>query len=256
MTEPNADDTMAADYVMGLLEGTDHAAAERRIATDDAFALAVSAWRERLADLDATADETPPSPALWQRIADATKAEPIYSPPSARAALRGATLWNNIRFWRGAGIGGVSAALLFAAIMVGALITSRQLRNDMIALAQRKPIYVAVLVNDTTKEAGAIVNTFANGRVESSAPPIDVPAGRTLQVWNLVDPYDRPEIDRTYRPVTHTATRPRIVTGNRAGPAISRSRWSRKAALRSGGRRGRSCSRGMRAGVVGTSAQG
>ena len=188
MTEPNADDTMAADYVMGLLEGTDHAAAERRIATDDAFARAVSAWRERLADLDATADETSPSPALWQRIANTTKAEPIYSPPSARAALRGATLWNNIRFWRGAGIGGVLAALLFAAIMVGALITSRQLRNDMIALAQRKPIYVAVLVNDTTKEAGAIVNTFANGRVELiPLRPIDVPAGRTLQVWTLWD---------------------------------------------------------------------
>ncbi|MBR1245987.1 anti-sigma factor [Bradyrhizobium sp. AUGA SZCCT0169] len=188
MTEPNADDAMAADYVMGLLEGAEHAAAERRIATDDAFARAVSAWRERLADLDATADETPPSPALWQRIADATKAEPIYSPPSARAALRGATLWNNIRFWRGAGIGGVFAALLFAAIMVGALITSRQLRNDMIALAQRKPIYVAVLVNDATKEAGAIVNTFANGRVELiPLRPIDVPAGRTLQVWTLWD---------------------------------------------------------------------
>ena len=188
MTEPSADDAMAADYVMGLLEGAEHAAAERRIATDDAFARAVSAWRERLADLDATADETPPSPALWQRIADTTKAEPIYSPPSARAALRGATLWNNIRFWRGAGIGGVFAALLFAAIMVGALITSRQLRNDMIALAQRKPIYVAVLVNDTTKEAGAIVNTFANGRVELiPLRPIDVPAGRTLQVWTLWD---------------------------------------------------------------------
>ena len=148
----------------------------------------VNAWRERLADLDATADETPPSPALWQRIVDAAKAEPIYSPPSARAALRGATLWNNIRFWRGAGIGGVCAALLFAAIMVGALITSRQLRNDMIALTQRKPIYVAVLVNDTTKEAGAIVNAFANGRVELiPLRPIDVPAGRTLQVWTLWD---------------------------------------------------------------------
>lgn len=188
MTELNADDAMAADYVMGLLEGAEHAAAEQRIATDNAFAQAVSAWRERLADLDATAEETPPSPALWQRIADATKIAPIDALPSARAALRGATLWNNIRFWRGAGIGGVFATLLFASIMIGALITSRQLRHDMIALAQRKPIYVAVLVNDTTREAGAIVNAFANGRVELiPLRPIDVPAGRTLQVWTLWD---------------------------------------------------------------------
>ena len=73
-------------------------------------------------------------------------------------------------------------------IMIGALATSRQLRHDMLALAQRKPIYVAVLVNDTTKEAGAIVNAFSNGRVELiPLRPIEVPAGRTLQVWTLWD---------------------------------------------------------------------
>ena len=45
-------------------------------------------------------------------------------------------------------------------IMIGALTTSRHLRRDLIALAQSKPVYVAVLVNDATKEAGAIVNAF------------------------------------------------------------------------------------------------
>ena len=179
---------MAADYVMGLLDGAEHAAAEQRIATDPSFAQAVSAWRARLADLDLTAEETAPSPALWQRIADATKTAPIDALPSARAALRGATLWHDIKFWRVAGIGGSLAALLFAVIMIGALTTSRHLRHDLIALAQSKPVYVAVLVNDATKEAGAIVNAFSNGRVELiPLRPIDVPAGRTLQVWTLWD---------------------------------------------------------------------
>ena len=186
--DADADDAMAADYVMGLLDDAEHAAAERRIETDDGFARAVSAWRERFADLDSTAEETPPSPALWQRIADATKIAPIDALPSARAALRGATIWDDIKFWRFAGIGGALAALLFATIMVGALTTSRHLRNDLIALAQSKPVYVAVLVNDTTREAGAIVNAFANGRVELvPLRPIEVPPGRTLQVWTLWD---------------------------------------------------------------------
>ena len=186
--DADADDAMAADYVMGLLDDAEHAAAERRIETGDGFARTVSAWRERFADLDSTAEETPPSPALWQRIADATKIAPIDALPSARAALRGATLWDDIRFWRAAGIGGVLAALLFAVIMIGALTTSRHLRNDLIALAQSKPVYVAVLVNDATKEAGAIVNAFSNGRVELiPLRPIEVPAGRTLQVWTLWD---------------------------------------------------------------------
>jgi anti-sigma-K factor RskA len=188
MNPHDADNAMAADYVMGLLDGAERAAAEQRIATDQSFAQAVSAWRERLRDLDLSAEETPPSPALWQRIADATKIAPIDALPSARAALRGATLWDNIRFWRGLGIGGALAAMLFAVIMIGALTTSRHLRRDLIALAQSKPVYVAVLVNDATKEAGAIVNAFSNGRVELiPLRPIEVPAGRTLQVWTLWD---------------------------------------------------------------------
>ena len=101
MNQHDADNAMAGDYVMGLLDGAEHAAAEQRLATDQSFAQAVSAWRARLADLDLTAEETPPSPALWPRIADATKIAPIDALPSARAALRGATLWHNIRFWRG-----------------------------------------------------------------------------------------------------------------------------------------------------------
>jgi anti-sigma-K factor RskA len=188
MNPHDLDDAMAGDYVMGLLDGAEHAAAEQRLATDPSFAQAVSAWRTRLADLDLTAEETPPSPALWQRIADATKTAPIDALPSARAALRGATLWHDIKFWRVAGIGGSLAALLFAAIMIGALTTSRHLRRDLIALAQSKPVYVAVLVNEATKEAGAIVNAFSNGRVELiPLRPIEVPAGRTLQVWTLWD---------------------------------------------------------------------
>ena len=95
------------DYVMGLLDGAEQIDAEQRIETDQSFAQAVNAWPERLADLDLTAEEIPPSPALWQRIADATKIAPIDALPSARAALRGATLWHNIRSWRGL----VSAAL-------------------------------------------------------------------------------------------------------------------------------------------------
>jgi len=189
MNQHDLDNAMAGDYVMGLLDGAEHTAAEQRLATDPSFAHAVSAWRARLADLDLTAEETPPSPALWQRIADATKIAPIDAAlPSARAALRGATLWHDIKFWRVAGIGGSLAALLLAVITIGALTTSRHLRHDLIALAQSKPVYVAVLVNDATKEAGAIVNAFSNGRVELiPLRPIDVPAGRTLQVWTLWD---------------------------------------------------------------------
>src|SRR5437879_11759954 len=106
MNPHDADNAMAADYVMGLLDGAEHAAAERRIATDQSFAQAVSARRERLADLDLTAEETPPSPALWQRIPAATKIPPADALPSARAALRRPPLRHHLRCWPRLRIGG------------------------------------------------------------------------------------------------------------------------------------------------------
>jgi anti-sigma-K factor RskA len=182
------DRAMAADYVMGLLEDDDMAAAERRIATDGTFARAVDAWRSRLADLDATAEPIAPGPALWSRIAGTIAPEAGHARPRLRSDDGTATLWNSLRFWRGIGLAGTVAATLFAVIAMGAWTTSRQLRGDLVALAQRKPVYVAVLVNDATREAGAIINAFANGRAELiPLKPISVPAGRTLQVWTLWD---------------------------------------------------------------------
>lgn len=188
MSVHDEQDMTAADYVMGLLDGAGEAAAEMRLATDAAFAAQVSAWRERLSDFNATAEPVAPTPDLWKRIVESTKKETISALPGARNAMLGATVWDNIRFWRAAGLAGSFAALVFAIIAIGALTTSKELRRDLVALAQSKPIYVAILVNDATKEAGAVVNAFSNGRVELiPLKAIDVPPGRTLQVWTLWD---------------------------------------------------------------------
>ena len=56
MNPHDADNAMAADFVMGLLDGAEQAAAEQRLATEPSFAHAVGAWRARLADLDLTAE--------------------------------------------------------------------------------------------------------------------------------------------------------------------------------------------------------
>ncbi|MDO8979646.1 MAG: anti-sigma factor [Afipia sp.] len=188
MSMQDEHDTTAADYVMGLLDAAGEAAAEKRLKSDPAFAATVSAWRERLSEFDTSAEPVTPSPDLWRRIAETTKKETISALPGARNAVLGATVWDNIRFWRTTGLTASVAALLFGVIALGALTTSKELRRDLVALAQSKPVYVAILVNDTTKEAGAVVNAFANGRVELiPLKAIDVPPGRTLQVWTLWD---------------------------------------------------------------------
>ncbi len=181
-------DELAADFVMGLLEPSEQVIAENRIATDAEFAASVETWRMRLSDFDTSAEPVTPSAALWQRIAAETKKDTNSSLPGMRNAVLGATLWNNLGFWRATGLGGSFAAILFAVIAIGALTTSKELRRDLVALAQSKPVYVAVLVNEATKEAGAVVNAFANGRVELiPLKDIEVPPGKTLQVWTLWD---------------------------------------------------------------------
>lgn len=189
MTLRDDDSLLAANYVMGLLDDSGHAAAERRMIDDADFRQAVHVWRERFTDLDDSAEQTAPSPELWKRIADDIKGAPVAAPlPGARAAVRGATLWDNLQFWRLTGITATAAALSLAIITVGALGTSKDLRRQIAALVQSKPVYVALLIDDATKETGAVVNAFANGRVELiPIKPIDVPAGRTLQVWTLWD---------------------------------------------------------------------
>lgn len=192
MTTQNASahspDDLAADFVMGLLDAPAHTAAEQRLLTDTAFASAVDAWRNRLAEFDTTVIPVAPSPALWQRIVGSTDATAIGALPGTRNVLRGATLWDNLAFWRITGLTGAFAALTLAIITFGALTTSKELRRDLIALTNSKPVYVAILVDDATKQAGAVVNTFSNGRVELvPLKNIDVPAGRTLQVWTLWD---------------------------------------------------------------------
>ena len=193
---------LAADYVMGLLDPADEAKAERLMSTDELFARAVSAWRERLADFDATAEFVAPSAALWDRITDDQGC-----PYADSDAANRVTLWDNIRFWRTAAISGALAASLLMVLAIGGLVTSRQLQTELAELSRRKPVYVAVLVNDATKEAGAIVNAFADGRVELvPLRPIDVPPGKALQVWTLWDRAVGPEIGRADRTIAHAAT--------------------------------------------------
>jgi len=188
MSTPDERDDMAADYVMGLLDQAGEAAAEQRMDNDFEFARAVNAWRARLADFDASAEPVKPGPELWKRIAETTKKDTVSTLPGMRNAMLGATIWNNLKFWRTTGLASGFAALFFAIIAIGAITTSKELRRDLVTLAQSKPVYVAILVNDATKEAGAVVNAFANGRVELiPLKAIEVPAGRTLQVWTLWD---------------------------------------------------------------------
>ncbi|KUL95889.1 hypothetical protein DK26_09860 [Bosea sp. WAO] len=174
---------MAGEYVLGLIEGAEFAAAERRHAEDRDFAGAVEFWRGHLAEVDASATPIAPPADLWSRIeagiaglVTGAAAAPMTSGAASVPRSRFADWWNSLFVWRGAAFAGALAALLLAIGLVGALDRAR-----------RQPVMVAVLMTDTSI-AAAVVNTYADGRVEMlPLQTIDVPAGKALEIWTLWD---------------------------------------------------------------------
>jgi anti-sigma-K factor RskA len=176
---PPERDALAGEYVLGLLDEAEFAAAERRLDTDRDFAASVERWRLHFFALDATATPLVPSPSLWSQIEASltmAMAPARAAPASASATTRFADWWNSLFVWRGAAFAGALATVLLAVGLVGAL-----------DRAKRQPLMVAVLLTDSNV-AAAVVNTFADGRVEMlPLQSIDVPAGKALEIWTLWD---------------------------------------------------------------------
>jgi anti-sigma-K factor RskA len=61
-------DRLAAEYVLGTLEGEERREAEHLEESDREFQMAVTQWRSRFAEIDQTASPQSASEALWQRI--------------------------------------------------------------------------------------------------------------------------------------------------------------------------------------------
>ena len=164
------DRTLAGEYVLGLLEGAAKLDAERRLASDPAFAREVESWRTRFAAFDDAAEPHPAGDELWRKIesgvpAAASRVKPA---PTARSQF-----WNNLAALRATALGASLAALILA---VGL--------GFAIRAATQQPMMVAVLLDGN--RAGAVVHAFADGRVVLvPIASINVPAGRALQVWTL-----------------------------------------------------------------------
>jgi anti-sigma-K factor RskA len=102
----SADDMQAAELALGVLDGAERLAANRRAEREPAFAALVVRWEERLAPWATEIAEVTPPAQLWERIATSLPAEKTQS------------IWQSLAFWRGLSL----ATGAFAAACVGALI--------------------------------------------------------------------------------------------------------------------------------------
>jgi anti-sigma-K factor RskA len=104
------DELLAAEFVLGVLEGTERAAAQRLLERDANFARMVAAWEERLTPWAAEIADVTPPPQVWERIA-----------ASLPAAPQSAGWWQSLAFWRGLSLatGALAAACIGALVYLG-----------------------------------------------------------------------------------------------------------------------------------------
>jgi anti-sigma-K factor RskA len=170
---------LAGEYVLGLLSAAEAEDLERRMAEDAELRAAVREWREHFQDLDRTADPATPSPGLWRRIeADLDPREEAAGGASFGLAER---LWSSLAFWRGAALAGAVASALFAVALATTGVRSGP-----------QPIVIAVMQGSVAERDGepasVIVEAFEDGSIRLvPLADMEVPQGRTLQVWTLWD---------------------------------------------------------------------
>jgi anti-sigma-K factor RskA len=161
-------DVMAAEYVLGTLEGEDAREAARLLRDDPTLAAAVRAWEARLAPLANVVAPVAPPPDLWERIAAATRAEPAV-PLSFRRRLR---VWQTST--------GVALAI---AASLAAFVVLRPLPAPRVAILAPLSGNVSVLL--ATAEPNGALSVRPNGTIA-------VPGDRDLELWALAAGETRP----------------------------------------------------------------
>lgn len=168
----------AGEYVLGLLEGADLAAAEASVREDPMFRQAVEEFAARMSPLDLTAKPEPVPGGLWDAIAASIADMPqeATEPAADRRVVPFPSPQARGQTWRPLAL----AASLLVGIGLG--YAGGWLTN-------RAPAPVVFVVLQTPQDRpGAVFEAFSDNSVRIlPLQDFPVPAGQVLQVWTLYD---------------------------------------------------------------------
>jgi anti-sigma-K factor RskA len=162
MTMPSEDDiALAGEYVLGLLDPAETAAAQARVATNADFAAEVDAWRERLQSMVVGADTVAPDH-VWHGIAASLPA------PTGQDTSSG-----NVRLWQG---------LTAASLALAAWLGFQSLQTPVIVPMENKPPMIAALGSETGN--AAITARYDEGTGELLLTPVSLDTGKLYpELW-------------------------------------------------------------------------
>ena len=180
---PELQDRLAAEYVLGTLRGSARLRLQRLMARDANLRQAVEAWQERLLPMAGAIDPVQPPKRVWEEIAARTA-------PRARDTARGG-LWNSLAFWRNLGLvtSGATAALLGAAVLFAPEAPRPAPPPQIVRIPSDElpAAYFAVLTDAKSQKAVLAVSATRNSDqlvVKRLDATINV-QGRSLELWAL-----------------------------------------------------------------------
>lgn len=173
MSDPEDDDVLAAEYVLGTLDSQERAHVQRLIDNDTDLRRKVLAWEDRLAPLlDLYVDVAAPPHLLRSVMAQLDRlagAATVLAPPQVVALRR------SIRRWRFAT---ASLAAFAAALVAWIMIMPRnEAQGRFVAVLQKDPASPAVLLDVDVPARRAIIREVSSDR----------PMDKSYELW-LINP--------------------------------------------------------------------
>lgn len=165
---------LAAEYVLGLLEGEDRARAAERALRDRAFSAEIDVWERRFAAFYGSVPSVDPPAIVWEHIAQS-----IDRPANLVAFPERTRLLDRLGLWRGL----TAASLLAAACVAGIVVLPKRAPSPVVP-----PVGASALLTATLTDKGnrPLFVATADPRTEAV---IVVPIGgiaardRTPELW-------------------------------------------------------------------------
>jgi len=166
-------DRLAAEYVLGTLQGGARRRFEALLPAHPALREAVASWQQRLTPLSSSVAPVEPPARVWQGVQAR-----LFANNAAERAPATQPWWQGLGLWRA--LTGVTTAAAVAMFMVASQVPAPQ-----------APIVVVLGANAQAGDAAAAINASfvasvsADGRALVLKPlnPLSITPGRALELW-------------------------------------------------------------------------
>jgi anti-sigma-K factor RskA len=160
-------EALAAEYVLGVLQGRARRRFERSLKDDPRLRSLVAQWQNRLAPLDALAEPVRPPARVWHAIRE-----------RVRLGSGRRSVWASLRLWRAAALVSTAAAVALA-VSLAVLAPSRHAPETMVVVMSGEDARPAMTVSWPVQPKGE-----PKLRIRVLGHP-EMPAGTAWELWML-----------------------------------------------------------------------